>query len=450
MAGVTYEHVYKRYPGNVVINDMSVEIKDKEFVVLVGPSGSGKSTTLRMLAGLEDISDGKVSIGGRVVNDVAPKDRDIAMVFQSYALYPHMTVYDNLSFGLKLRKTPKAEIDKRVREAAGILGLEPYLDRKPKALSGGQRQRVALGRAIVRQPQVFLMDEPLSNLDAKLRVQTRVQILKLHQRLQTTFIYVTHDQVEAMTLATRIVVLNQGRIEQVGTPLEIYRRPTTRFVAAFIGSPAMNFVAVTRVQTAGHGTRVEVAGVPLDTAVVFNGAAAGLTLGVRPDALRLDPDGAIAGRVEVVERLGDPTHVHTLVAGGSCWSPKLLATARWPSATRCVSLSIPAACSCSMPPGRRTMPRNVRGWHRGHPLNVLFVLPFLLIYTVLLLYPLGKGAVMSFNDYDLLSGDTSYVGGDNYVGLFHDAIFLGALRNTVGFVVMTTAGGGNPAVQNIR
>src|SRR5437764_1008863 len=198
MASVSYEHVYKRYPGNTVISDMNAEIKDKEFVVLVGPSGSGKSTALRMLAGLEEISDGMVKIGERVVNEVAPKDRDIAMVFQSYALYPHMTVYDNLSFGLKLRKTPKSEIDKRVRDAAGILGLEQLLERKPKALSGGQRQRVALGRAIVRQPKVFLMDEPLSNLDAKLRVQTRVQILKLHQRLQTTFIYVTHDQVEAV------------------------------------------------------------------------------------------------------------------------------------------------------------------------------------------------------------------------------------------------------------
>jgi len=217
MASVTYEHVYKRYPGNTVITDMNAEIKDKEFVVLVGPSGSGKSTALRMLAGLEEISDGMVRIGDRVVNDVAPKDRDIAMVFQSYALYPHMSVYDNLSFGLKLRKTPKAEIDKRVREAAQILGLEPFLSRKPKALSGGQRQRVALGRAIVRQPKVFLMDEPLSNLDAKLRVQTRVQILKLHQRLQTTFIYVTHDQVEAMTMGERLldqgIAVNQRAVE---------------------------------------------------------------------------------------------------------------------------------------------------------------------------------------------------------------------------------------------
>src|SRR3982075_1223284 len=214
MASVTYDHVFKRYPGNTVISDMSAEIKDKEFVVLVGPSGSGKSTALRMLAGLEEISDGTVRIGDRVVNDVAPKDRDIAMVFQSYALYPHMTVYDNLSFGLKLRKTPKAEIDKRVREAARVLGLENLLDRKPKALSGGQRQRGALGRAIVRQPKAFLMDEPLSNLDAKLRVQTRVQIAELQRRLQTTTVYVTHDQGEAMTLGDRVAVLKDGRLQQ--------------------------------------------------------------------------------------------------------------------------------------------------------------------------------------------------------------------------------------------
>src|SRR5438046_3583417 len=242
MASVTYEHVYKRYPGNTVITDMNAQIKDKEFVVLVGPSGSGKSTALRMLAGLEEISDGMVRIGDRVVNDVAPKDRDIAMVFQSYALYPHMSVYDNLSFGLKLRKTPKGEIDKRVREAAQILGLEPFLDRKPKALSGGQRQRVALGRAIVRQPKVFLMDEPLSNLDAKLRFQTRVQILKLHQRLQPTFIYVTHDQAETMTMGERIVVLDNGIVQPVDSPHTLYEHPVNVFVAGVIGSAARKVV----------------------------------------------------------------------------------------------------------------------------------------------------------------------------------------------------------------
>src|SRR5438034_7145628 len=218
MASVTYEHVYKRYPGDTVITDMNAEIKNKEFVVLVGPCGSGKSTALRMLAGLEEISDGMVRIGDRVVNDVAPKDRDIAMVFQSYALYPHMSVYDNLSFGLKLRKTPKGEIDKRVREAADILGLGQFLNRKPRALSGGQRQRVAMGRAIVREPRVFLMDEPLSNLDAKLRVQTRKEIASLQRRLGVTTVYVTHDQVEAMTMGHRVAVLRDGVLQQVATP----------------------------------------------------------------------------------------------------------------------------------------------------------------------------------------------------------------------------------------
>src|SRR5881398_3607532 len=231
MASVTYEHVYKRYPGNTVITDMNAQIKDKEFVVLVGPSGSGKSTALRMLAGLEEISDGMVRIGDRVVNDVAPKDRDIAMVFQSYALYPHMTVYDNLSFGLKLRKTPKSEIDKRVREAAGILGLQEFLSRKPKALSGGQRQRVAMGRAIVRHPQVFLMDEPLSNLDAKLRVQMRAEIARIQKDLEVTTLYVTHDQVEAMTMGDRVAVIRKGELQQVDSPQTLYEHPVNIFVA---------------------------------------------------------------------------------------------------------------------------------------------------------------------------------------------------------------------------
>src|SRR5204862_6362329 len=241
MASVTYEHVYKRYPGNTVITDMNAQIKDKEFVVLVGPSGSGKSTALRMLAGLEEISDGMVRIGDRVVNDVPPKDRDIAMVFQSYALYPHMSVYDNMAFGLKLRKTPKAEIDKRVKEAADMLSIGHLLDRKPKALSGGQRQRVALGRAIVRNPAVFLMDEPLSNLDAKLRVQTRAEISMLHQRLKTTFIYVTHDPTEALTMGTRIAVMKDGIVQQLDSPQVLYDSPSNMFVAGFIGSPSMNF-----------------------------------------------------------------------------------------------------------------------------------------------------------------------------------------------------------------
>ena len=241
MASVTYDHVFKRFGDVVAVNDMNIEVADKEFLVLVGPSGCGKTTALRLLAGLEEISDGKIIIGDRIVNDVAPKDRDIAMVFQSYALYPHLSVYDNMAFGLKLRKTPKAEIKRRVDEAADILGIENLLDRKPRQLSGGQRQRVAVGRAIVREPSVFLFDEPLSNLDAKLRVAMRAEISKLHQRLETTFIYVTHDQVEAMTMATRIAVINNGILQQVDTPQHLYDYPNNLFVAGFIGSPAMNF-----------------------------------------------------------------------------------------------------------------------------------------------------------------------------------------------------------------
>ena len=241
MASVTFEHVSKRFGDVVAVNDMNIEIEDKEFLVLVGPSGCGKTTALRLLAGLEEISDGQIIIGDRVVNDVAPKDRDIAMVFQSYALYPHMSVYDNMAFGLKLRKTPKVEIKRRVQDAAEILGIEDLLDRKPRQLSGGQRQRVAVGRAIVREPSVFLFDEPLSNLDAKLRVQTRAEITKLHQQLATTFIYVTHDQVEAMTMATRIAVIQSGIIQQVDSPQRLYDHPNNVFVAGFIGSPAMNF-----------------------------------------------------------------------------------------------------------------------------------------------------------------------------------------------------------------
>lgn len=242
MSKVDLKNITKAYDKNVIINEVSLEIKDKEFIVLVGPSGCGKSTILRMIAGLEDISSGEISIGERIVNNVHPKDRNIAMVFQSYALYPHMNVYDNMAFGLKMRKTDKKIIDERVRDAASILDLTEYLDRKPKQLSGGQRQRVALGRAIVREPDVFLMDEPLSNLDAKLRVQMRSEIKKLHQKLATTFIYVTHDQVEAMTMGDRIVILNKGIIQQTDTPENIYNYPENMFVAGFIGSPAMNFI----------------------------------------------------------------------------------------------------------------------------------------------------------------------------------------------------------------
>jgi multiple sugar transport system ATP-binding protein len=241
MASVTFDHVYKKYGDVTAVNDLNIQVGDKEFLVLVGPSGCGKTTALRSLAGLEEISSGEIRIGDRVVNDVAPKDRDIAMVFQSYALYPHLSVYDNMAFGLKLRKLPKEEIKRRVNEAADILSIRDFLERKPRQLSGGQRQRVAVGRAIVREPKVFLFDEPLSNLDAKLRVQMRAEISKLHQRLQTTFIYVTHDQTEAMTMATRIAVINKGVLQQLDTPQNLYDHPNNLFVAGFIGSPAMNF-----------------------------------------------------------------------------------------------------------------------------------------------------------------------------------------------------------------
>ncbi len=243
MASLSLKHIYKKYPGGVIaVSDFNLEIQDKEFIILVGPSGCGKSTTLRMVAGLEEISSGELYIGDRLVNDVAPKDRDIAMVFQNYALYPHMTVFDNMAFGLKLRKTSKEEIRRRVEEAARILDIEHLLERKPKALSGGQRQRVALGRAIVREPKVFLLDEPLSNLDAKLRAQMRTEITKLHQKLGTTFIYVTHDQTEAMTMGTRIVVMKDGLIQQCDAPQVLYDKPCNMFVAGFIGSPQMNFI----------------------------------------------------------------------------------------------------------------------------------------------------------------------------------------------------------------
>jgi multiple sugar transport system ATP-binding protein len=266
MSSVTFENVYKRFGDVVAVNDLSVHVEDKEFLVFVGPSGCGKTTSLRLLAGLEEISDGQILIGDRIVNDVPPKDRDIAMVFQSYALYPHMSVYDNMAFGLKLRKTPKAQIEDRVTTAAGLLGIEMLLDRKPKQLSGGQRQRVAVGRAIVREPAVFLFDEPLSNLDAKLRVETRANISKLHKRLATTFIYVTHDQVEAMTMASRIAVMKDGLLQQIDSPQDLYDHPSNVFVGGFIGSPSMNFFDATLVESDGKleintgGFRLEVPG----------------------------------------------------------------------------------------------------------------------------------------------------------------------------------------------
>lgn len=289
MASLSLQHINKTYPnGFEAVKDFNLEIADKEFIIFVGPSGCGKSTTLRMIAGLEEISGGTLKIGDKVVNDVEPKDRDIAMVFQNYALYPHMTVYDNMAFGLKLRKVPKDQIDKMVKEAAKILDLEKLLDRKPKALSGGQRQRVAMGRAIVREPKVFLMDEPLSNLDAKLRVQMRTEISKLHERLGATIIYVTHDQTEAMTLGTRIVVMKDGVVQQVDTPQTLYNAPTNLFVAGFIGSPQMNFFDVT--VTGNNITFADGSTFALSESVVkkLAGKEGDMILGIRGEDLKMD------------------------------------------------------------------------------------------------------------------------------------------------------------------
>jgi multiple sugar transport system ATP-binding protein len=330
MAEVRFDHVYKRYGQNAdVISDLNLEIKDQEFMVLVGPSGCGKTTALRMIAGLEDISEGTLYIGDRVVNDVAPKDRNIAMVFQNYALYPHMSVYDNMAFGLKLRHTDRGQIEERVQQAADILGIKPYLRRKPKELSGGQRQRVALGRAIVREPQVFLMDEPLSNLDAKLRVQMRAEIARLHQRVRTTFVYVTHDQVEAMTMGDRIAVLNAGIIQQLGTPQELYDTPSNLFVAGFIGSPAMNFFSGRLARqgdqatiTIGQGAEAQTLVIPSARAQQVLGHATSdgrdVVLGIRPEDISAGegPQGStMRGRVDVVEHLGNEQLVHLTMPG---------------------------------------------------------------------------------------------------------------------------------------
>jgi multiple sugar transport system ATP-binding protein len=317
MATVTFEHVNKLYGDFHAVQDLNLEIGDGEFMVLVGPSGCGKTTSLRMIAGLEEISSGSLRIGDRVVNDIAPKDRDIAMVFQSYALYPHMSVRDNLAFGLKLRKVPKAEIERRVNEAAETIQLQKLLERKPKELSGGQRQRVALGRAIVREPAVFLMDEPLSNLDAKLRVQTRAEIARLHQRLKTTVVYVTHDQVEAMTMGQRIAVMSEGILMQVGTPQQLYDHPANKFVAGFIGSPAMNFVDVEVNDGKLQG--------PGDWAIPVpprarEAVAAGrqIVAGFRPEHLEIGepgPDrGTFQARADVVEYLGNEELLHVNAA----------------------------------------------------------------------------------------------------------------------------------------
>ena len=334
MASVTYRNVHKSFGNTVVITDMNLEIEDQEFLVFVGPSGCGKSTSLRMLAGLEEVTAGEILIGDRVVNNVAPKDRDVAMVFQSYALYPHMTVYDNMAFGLRLRKTPKQEIDRRVNEAARSLGLIEedkginLLDRRPRQLSGGQRQRVAVGRAIVREPAVFLLDEPLSNLDAKLRVQSRAEIAKLHQRLQTTFIYVTHDQVEAMTMGTRICVLNEGIIQQVDTPQMLYTNPSNIFVAGFIGSPAMNFFDGTLIAE-GEGLTVDAGAIsikidPAHAAAFRSHAGKEVILGIRPEDIhdsRYQPAGIspweLEANVDVVEQMGNEVVVYLNEKGAS-------------------------------------------------------------------------------------------------------------------------------------
>jgi len=326
MANVSIRKVVKAYEGDVqAVKGIDLEIIDHEFVVLVGPSGCGKSTTLRMIAGLEEITAGEIWIGGDVVNDVPPRDRDIAMVFQNYALYPHMSVFDNMAFGLKLRKFPKEEIKRRVDEAATMLDIQMLLDRKPKALSGGQRQRVAMGRAVVRNPKVFLFDEPLSNLDAKLRVQMRTEIKKLHQLVPTTTVYVTHDQIEAMTLADRVVVMNHGVIEQVGAPQELYHHPATRFVAGFIGSPAMNFLPGQVIDDGGlkvqlaDGTKMAIPAARVDRYGPYKGKK--MTLGIRPEHMTETHDSEKPGvqimnaKVDVVEPMGMETLVHHFVDG---------------------------------------------------------------------------------------------------------------------------------------
>ncbi len=316
MAEITLTHVKKVYDKSVVaVQDFNMRIRDQEFIVLVGPSGCGKSTTLRMIAGLEEISEGEIAIDGKVVNNVAPKDRDIAMVFQDYALYPHMTVYDNIAYGLKIRKVPKRVIDQKVREAAEILGITELLGRKPKALSGGQRQRVAIGRAIVRLPKVFLMDEPLSNLDAKLRNQMRTEIIKLREKLKTTFVYVTHDQTEAMTLGDRIVIMKDGFVQQIGSPREVFYHPANLFVAGFIGTPQMNFFhgelcRDTEYYVRLANQRVEISPDKQSRLRALDVQPQPVVLGIRPEHVELDGNGAFSGVVEVTEMMGASTHLH--------------------------------------------------------------------------------------------------------------------------------------------
>ncbi len=316
MAEITLTHVKKVYDKSVVaVQDFNMEIQDKEFIVLVGPSGCGKSTTLRMIAGLEEITEGEIAIGGKVVNRVPPKDRDIAMVFQDYALYPHMSVYDNIAYGLKLRKYPKRVIDQKVREAAEILDIADLLKRKPKALSGGQRQRVAIGRAIVRSPKAFLMDEPLSNLDAKLRNQMRTEIIRLRQRIQTTFVYVTHDQTEAMTLGDRIVIMKDGFIQQIGTPRDVFHNPANLFVAGFIGTPQMNFFHARLCKEETYfvelsGKRLSISPEKQERLLENQVDSQDIILGIRPEHVLLTDESGYEGVVEVTEMMGSNTHLH--------------------------------------------------------------------------------------------------------------------------------------------
>ncbi|SMC28494.1 carbohydrate ABC transporter ATP-binding protein, CUT1 family (TC 3.A.1.1.-) [Clostridium acidisoli DSM 12555] len=341
MSDLSLKHIYKIYPGDVTaVKDFNLEIEDKEFIVFVGPSGCGKSTTLRMIAGLEEISKGELYIGGELKNNVSPKDRDIAMVFQNYALYPHMTVFDNMAFGLKLRKIPKKQIEEKVREAAKVLDIEHLLDRKPKALSGGQRQRVAMGRAIVREPKVFLMDEPLSNLDAKLRVQMRTEIAKLHKRLETTFVYVTHDQTEAMTLGTRIVVMKDGVVQQVASPQDLYNHPVNIFVAGFIGSPQMNFIDAKIEDAQGkifvnfEGERIQLNEEASKVIKDKGYTGKDVIMGIRPENIDDDvefiekhKDAVFNANVEVTELMGSETFLY-LKKGKSSITAKVDGTSK--------------------------------------------------------------------------------------------------------------------------
>ena len=347
MASLSLKHIYKKYPGGVTaVSDFCLDIKDKEFLILVGPSGCGKSTTLRMIAGLEEITEGELFIGDKLVNDVAPKDRDIAMVFQNYALYPHMSVFDNMAFGLKLRKTPKEEIKRRVEEAARILDITHLLDRKPKALSGGQKQRVALGRAIVRNPKVFLLDEPLSNLDAKLRAAMRTELTKIHQRVGTTFVYVTHDQVEAMTMATRIVVMKDGLIQQVDTPQNLYDYPANTFVAGFIGTPQMNFIDCTLKKKGSDlyivfgKNEIKLPAEKANDPALADYIDKEVIVGIRPECLKDEPvaissmaDSVIDAHVDVTELMGAEIYLYISTDGIDPQTPQNLVARVSPRST---------------------------------------------------------------------------------------------------------------------